>query len=272
MARRPPNLSQVHTGRLAPVPIKGRLQVPSFQPFKPYKPPPPPAGSYDPALDAQLGAAHRGYEDLQQDTATADLRAGVDYGLDRGDVVQRRDRGYADLGLNESRTREDYGWQTQMLDRSYAQLARRQAEGARASGVLSGGLALQAAAKRAENEAVDRHPLDVNFNRAITDIGTQRTRLGEDTDSALGRLALGYERGGQDRTSQLARAGREGAEFGQDVAAQRLYQAAQSGYVAPGPPKGQGVTAKGTPYKDKKVGNYIYRYDKSGKIISKRKA
>lgn len=273
---------------------------PQFRPFRPYQPPPPPAGSYDPALDAQLGAARRGYEDLQQDTSTADLRAGVDYGLDRGDIERTsarsladldlgHGRGLTDLGTARTRGMEDYGQQIAMLNRSYQQLARRQAEGARVSGVLSGGLALQSAAKRAENQAIERQPLDTSYSRFMSDNDlargrldqdwtTQRGRVGEDTDQAYGRLALGYERGGQDRTTQLARAGRENTQFGLDVNSQELYQAAQSGYVAPGKgqkggmPKNEGVTARGTPYREQRQGGYIYRYDRTGKLISKRKA
>src|SRR4051794_21920014 len=50
------------------------------------KPPPIPSGYYDPALDAQLRAAQRGYGDFQQDTALAGTRSAADYGIQTNDI------------------------------------------------------------------------------------------------------------------------------------------------------------------------------------------
>lgn len=222
----------------------------------------PPTGFYDPALDAQRGSASRGLGYLEQDTELAGARAAQDYtfgtedlrrGLDRTnfDLAQQRDRGYADLDTQLSRGTQDYDRSITGLTRSYQQLGRRQAEGSRAAGVLSGGMALKAAAVRAQNQAIDREPLDTSFRRMGEDIGRDRTRLGEDIDTAggrayqdwnigTGRLGVDYNRGVTDRATTLGRAGDENTQFGLDLDAQRLFQATQAGWV---PPKNPGTPA-----------------------------
>jgi hypothetical protein len=50
---------------------------------------------------------------------------------------------------------------------------------------------------------------------------------------AIERLGVGFQRGETDRGTALSRAGREDRAFGLDTAAQRLYQATQSGWVPP---------------------------------------
>ena len=278
--------------KTAPKPKTSGLGANAFKGFTPYVPPPPPTGSYDPALNAAQGASQRGLGDFRQDTATANLRAGVDYGLDTDDITRSRDRGFfdidrdygrgtSDLDLSRSRGIEDYGTQIKGLERSYQQLQRRQGEGARAAGVLSGGIALQAAAKRAENMAIDRQPMDTNQNRFLTDnttdrtrltedYGTNRGRIGEDATLAQGRLDIGYQRGGIDRGTALGRAEREGVEFGLDIGEQKAFQSSQSGYVPPTGPKNQGVTAAGVQYVERNEGNYIVRYDPQGRVLSRR--
>jgi hypothetical protein len=248
------------------------LGATGFNGFTPWTPPPPPTGSYDPSLNQQLGASQRGIEDLRQDVATGNLRAGVDYGLDRDDILRSRGRGYADLDRSSHYAAEDLNSQTAALQRSYAQLQRRQAEGSRASGVLSQGLALQAAQKRAENYAIDRAPMVESWRRAQTQNQISRDRLTEDTDQGLGRLDLGYQRGWQDRNlTQLPRAEREAAEFGLDVDEMKGFQASQYGWEPAGMPKGMGTNRQGKQYIDRPEGNFIVRYDQFGNVLSKRR-
>jgi hypothetical protein len=178
-------------------------------------PPRPPAGSYDPSLDAAREAAERGYGDLRQDIETAGTRADVDYGLGRESV-----------GRGFGRYEEDYRRNTDMLKQSFQRLAARQGENMNQMGVLNGGAALEAAAKRAANQAQEQRQLDTGYNRAV-----------EDRDLAYGQLDLGYQRGGIDRTRQLERAGRENTAFGLDTGAQIAFQAAQSGWVPPRRPR-----------------------------------
>jgi hypothetical protein len=223
---------------------------PQFPGFTPYKPPSPPTGSYDPALDAQLRASQRGLGDVRADTATANLRGLNDFTTASAGIDRDKARGYADIDR-----------QLGDLSRSYQQLARRQAEGARAAGVLSGGIALQAAAKRLENERLDQRPL-----------WTAKTRLGEDAALAQAALKLDYDRGLEDRTTALTRAEREGTAFGLDTDEVKGFQATQSGWKPKGRPKNQGVNKKGVPYKEVRQNGFIYRIDQNGKVLSKRRA
>lgn len=183
--------------------------------------PPLPAGSYDPALDAQRRAATRGLGDVRQDISTGNVRDTVDYGLGREDIL--RDQRIA---------QEDYDRNRAMLQQSFQSLANRQRQQAAAAGVLSGGIALEAARKRAAAQAQQQQVLDVG-----------KQRFDENISTALGRLALelappgeGGPLGGrrfQDRATQLTRAEREDSEFGIDIEAQKQFSAAQSGYVPP---------------------------------------
>jgi hypothetical protein len=171
----------------------------------------PPAGTYDPALDATRRAASRGLLYAKQDTRLAGVRAAEDL-----------QHGREDVGRSYDRTQQDYGSNVAMLQRQYDILAGRQQEQANVNQVVGGGALLEAAAKRAANQAIDRAPLDTGFKRA-----------GEDRDLSIGRLLEGFQRGDTDRRTSLDRAGREDRAFGLDTAAQRLYQATQSGWVPP---------------------------------------
>jgi hypothetical protein len=123
-----------------------------------------------------------------------------------------------------------------VLQRGYQTLASQQRQQFQAHGLAYGGASLQAAAKRQANEAFEQQPLDV-----------ARARLGEDTGLQLGRLALDMAppdasnplggRRFQDRTTQLTRAKREDASFGLDIGAEKVFQATQSGWVPPTPPR-----------------------------------
>jgi hypothetical protein len=187
--------------------------------------PPPPTGSFDPALDAQRRAASRGLRDTVTDIGTANTRDTVDYGLGRDSIMLAQTRGNADLDR-----------QMAVLQRGYQTLASQQRQQFQAHGLAYGGASLQAAAKRQANEAFDQQPLDV-----------ARARLGEDTGLQLGKLALDLAppdasnplggRRFQDRTTQLTRAKREDASFGLDIGAEKVFQATQSGWVPPTPPR-----------------------------------
>lgn len=271
---------------------KGRTTVGGFRrAFDPYSPIVP-AGTYDPALDSQLGAAQRGYGNLQEDAATqstrtlADLTFGqaqIGQGYDRNvfDLTTSRDRGLADIGTSRTRGTEDYNRNVQMLQRSYERLGGRQQEQINAAGVLKGGAILQAAAKRKANEAIDRQPLDTNYQRFGQDLdtqtgrlnqdyGTQFTRLGEDRATSLSQLALGASRGQEDLATQLRRGGVELGQYGLDIGQQKLYQAMQTGYVPPTKASNEFSGPQG-PYRVVREGDYNVRYDPSGRVISRTK-
>jgi hypothetical protein len=226
-----------------------------FQPFKPYQPPKP-TGYFDPALEAQRRAAGRGYRDTRQDTALAGTRAAVDYGL-----------GVDDLNRRRSDYEADYGRNVGILTKNYADLATTQDERANAYGVVpGGGAALQSAAKRATNQASDRAGLDLNRSQFLAGVKDQE-----------GQLDVNYGRGVDDRVLSLSRAGRENTLFGADIGAQEAWQAAQAGYFAPargakgGIPRNERVGAGGVHTRTQTFGGYVYTYDRTGRIISKKR-
>jgi hypothetical protein len=174
-------------------------------------PPRPPAGTYDPALDAARRAATRGYGDVKQDTRLAGTRAAEDFQF-----------GQDDINSAYVRTGEDYAANTAMIRRQYDILAGRQQEQANVSGVIGGGALMEAATKRQANQAIEQAPLDTSYARA-----------GQDRDLSIQRLGVGFQRGETDRGTALSRAGREDRAFGLDTAAEKMYQATQSGWVPP---------------------------------------
>lgn len=243
----------------------------------------PPPGTYDPAIDAQVGQAGRGLGDLLSDyvrdygepgTALGG-RSGEDYGLGKANVQRGLDQGLEDItrmsgrslaDLLQARTRggEDYAQNIAGLQRGFAQLGAAQGQTARAAGVQRGGALAQALAKRTENEAIARAPIDTGFARFNADSGTAESRLSEDTIRSTSRLREGAAtdfgaldrgllRGTEDAATQLARARRENTQFGLDANAARFYQA---NIPLPGP---KPVAAKPAP-KKRKSGNTPGRF------------
>ena len=259
--------------------------------FTPYRPPAPPAGTYDPSLDAQVAAAQRGFGDLRSDVETQGLQAQQDYGLSVESINRQRgwnledlgrdyQRGLADLDTRFTRGSEDYNRGVAQLQRNYDRLARGQRQAGNAAGVIRGGAMLQAAAKRAGNQAWERQPLDTGWNREQQDIGTSRSRIGEDyntgvartnaaADWDIGMAGLGYQRQGSALNTQLTRAGRENTAFGLDVAAQRAYQAAGAGWD-PGAGPSNEYSRGGQTYRIVREGNQSVAYLPSGKVLWRR--
>lgn len=262
--------------------------------FTPYQPPPIPSGYYDPALDAQRDAASRGLLNNEQDIGLAGRRSQEDLTFDTGQIEQGytrglqdlttgRDRGIEDLGYARSDEGVDYGRNIEALTRSYGQLGRRQAEQARKYGVTSSGIALLSAAKRNENQALERRDIDTGHERATRgfdvagrrigeDFSTGSGRLGEDRTTALGRTSQLYDRGVADRGTALSRARSEDTFFGLDVGQQKQYQAQQAGYDAPTGPANEFTRPDGTVVRTIRRGGDVYVYDQTGKLVEKRKA
>lgn len=204
------------TGKL--LPGQGTLK-----PFTPFKPPArPPTGAYDPALDAQEGAANRGLADLAADIGEGGRlreRAATDYGLGLGEID--RQAGYAGADLDR---------QSSLVARQYGILQRAQGDQAASAGVEQGGTILAAAKMRAANQGIEQGAIDTN-----------RTRLGENVDQQKGALGVAYRRQGEDFTEQLARATRENTQFDLDLGAERFYQAKLGGYKPPSRPDNEHV-------------------------------
>jgi hypothetical protein len=248
--------------------------------FKPWSPwnSSPPAGTYDPALDAAKGAAGRGYGDLQQDVGRDNLRDTVDYGLGREDIIRQGMQSEQDRQTAFAREGEDYNRNVALLSRAFKLKGNVQSQQANQYGVLRGGTLLQAARKRAENEALQRQPMDTAHSRFQADSATQQQRLSEGANTALGRLALmmappdaSNPMGGrsfQDRTTTLTRAGRENTQFGIDTEAQKGFQAAGTGWDPGVRPKGEYVSPTKGPWRIRDVGGIRYRVDPSGRVLS----
>lgn len=184
---------------------------------KPAPAPKPPPGTYDPALDAALGAAQRGYADLQADFARdfgeggAGGRAFNDYQLQLQQIA-----------LGRTRSAEDRDNALANVRLGYQRLARGQAEQARVANVTSAGILGQQREIRAANQQRDEAPIHLAFKRMGEDFGTQQ-----------GQVGLGYQRAVTDAQTALERAGRETGQFGVDTAASRLHQATQTGWRPP---------------------------------------
>lgn len=183
-----------------------------------------PAGSYDPAIDAQVGAVNRGLADQVYDFNTGQARDLTDYGTGQAQIQRGYDRGVEDVGARRSaldtsfargiaaldtrggRALEDYRTNVGLLQRRYGQLADSQRQGASRAGVtvLGSGAFLQAAAKRAANQGIEQGALDTGLGRTQQDIATERGQLTEDhttqgslLDRLMGRLGedTAYQRG-----------------------------------------------------------------------------
>jgi hypothetical protein len=176
----------------------------------------PPTGYYDPTIDHQVAAGKRGLDDLRIDIGTGKRRGAED-----------RDTTLADLLTAETRTRDDARLATENLGLQFQRLARGQAEGARVRGIVSGGLAEQAAGIRATNQGRAQATIDTSLTRAMEDIGTQRTNVGRAFDRQFGD--------GGDLDLTLIRGEREQPLLEADANELRLGQARAARYVPPMP-------------------------------------
>lgn len=251
-----------------------------FKGFSPWSSSPP-SGTFDPALDAAKGAADRGYGDLKDDIERDNTRDTVDYGLQRDDIIRQGMQAETDRQTAFGREGEDYSRNVSMLQRAYAIKGQNQAQQMNSYGVLNGGAALQAARKRAANQAIDRQPLDTSHTRFQTDSAEQQKRINEGTQLSLGKLSLlmappdaSNPLGGrsfQDRGTQLTRAGRENSQFGIDTEAQKGFQAAGTGWDPGTRPKGEYVSPTKGPWQIRDVGGIRYRVDPKGRVLSQKR-
>jgi hypothetical protein len=213
--------------------------------------PDPPVGTYDPVIDYNAGAAQRGYNQTFNDAQTLFEQGQEDYGLGVKDLTRGRDRNLFDLDTSQTRLGQDYGFQTSELGRQFGILGRQQAEGAAQRGVTSAGLLGKSAQVRSENQGREQGQLDLQRDRGLQDIGTQRTRTGEDFDRGKLGLDLGNARqfggfNGQAINNPLTgtpyfgslltgvtRAGAENNAYQTAAAGQRAEGAKAMGYISP---------------------------------------
>jgi hypothetical protein len=224
----------------------------------------PPSMTYDPALEAQRRAAQRGLEDTEADVKTKQHFADRDLSLalrgirinttrHRQDTNREYGRGVQKLANQETDTRKDAGRQeedfhTRLADigRQFAELGKRQGEGANAAGVNDAGTAAASAAARGANQVRAEAPIHTAEGRLQEDlmstldrIAQARGYLGEDHTRVLNRL--NQDRNIQRREAhretgrtefslerELERAKREGAIAQADILEQEIYQARQN--------------------------------------------
>jgi hypothetical protein len=176
----------------------------------------PPPGSYDPALDAQVGQANRGLGDLLSDyvrdygepgTALGG-RAGEDYQTGRANVQRGLDWGLEDVNRGADRTEQDI---RSGSERSLADLLRGSGRALQDlnRGADRGAADLQRGSGRAlqdVNLGADRSLADLQrgSGRTIADLVRDRGRAGEDYQSNVEGLRRNYARLGAQQ-GQVAR-------------------------------------------------------------------
>lgn len=248
----------------------GGKRPPNVGGFTPYvAPTTPPPGTYDPSLDAQLAAAGRGFGDLQTQTGIDNQRAQDDFNLQSGHFQQQLQQSLADLSLGHTRNEDAYHQAITNLTRGYDRLGTSQLEGAAGSGMLRGGALEQSQQKRDANMAIDRQPLDTTEQQQTADYNTNVQRANQGYQFDVGNLGLGLSRGNEDRANQLGIAGRENAQFGTDVGAQRWFQATMMGYDPPQKPAGLQTDAQGRQYKLVQTPRGVRRLMSTGVLLSR---
>lgn len=239
----------------------------AFTPFE--FPTSPPAGTYDPALDAQLRAANRGYFDLQQDTEQGYQRGSSDYGTSVTEATQNRDRSLADTLRARAREGADFTTNTGLLGRKYSQIGTAQGEQAGATGQTRGGALAGALAARTANQGVEQGALDTQHARFGEDSGTQEQRINQDYNAPdtgiFAKLQNAFQREQDNAATGLGRAGRELSFYGQDIGEAKFGQAAQVGYQPPSQPSNEFSDAKGA-YRLIIRGNKRYRQRPNGTL------
>jgi hypothetical protein len=224
MARRPPPRASINPPRRGPAPRAGINPPPPRPASFPYHwpasayPAPlpgPPAGSYDPALDAELRAAQRGYGDVQADTELATSRAAQDYGLGTDTIRRDTSRSLQDIATaranelagytqstgneladyTQSMANEQAGYDrnTALLSRQFQQLAGQEAQGARQAGVLSGGIALLSAAKHDSNQQVEQQGYDLSHGQAVAGMNLTHQQAVAAANLAHEQALAGYD-------------------------------------------------------------------------------
>ncbi len=152
--------------------------------------------------DVQRGFK-RGKEDIQ--TATEALERS--YGRATDDTKKTRNR-----------QATQYVQDLVGLQRQYNRLGGRQSQQAASQGVAGGGALMQAMRKRAENQAIDKEPLDRQHGYNMDDAQQSLGRLGEDRGTGLSALARSGQRLGEDTSTNLGRIGVQEGRVGQDKA------------------------------------------------------
>jgi len=185
--------------------------------------------SFDPAIQAQREAAHRGLEDLEVDTkqnshyAERDLEHAlrgihINTSRKRADLSRQYSRGVQKLSNQEADTKRDAGRQeedfhTRLADigRQFAELGQRQGEGSNAAGVNDAGTAAASSAARGRNQTIAEAPIHTAEGRLHEDLLTALDRIAQAHGNLNEDLSTSQQRLKADRNISRAEADRETA-------------------------------------------------------------
>jgi hypothetical protein len=218
----------------------------------------PPVMSYDPSIEAERRSQQRGLKDVLRDTRRARNYAQQDYGQQLADLNLAQSRGVQDIGSNisdinlrQQRGTEDFSNQLTNLIHGFQVKGREQTQVANQAGVLDSSTARAAAARRAENLAIARQPIDIgqgrlneNTLRALAEQELSRGRLSEDTARGLRLAGIDVGRTLADLKIKKRRAIREQRIGNIDLLQEEIFGARQ---LKPG-----AFTQTGAPKKKKK--------------------
>lgn len=160
--------------------------------------------------DRSLGDISRGLGRQE-----SDYTQGV--GRLREDATTGRTRLTEDATTGRTRQGEDYGRATSVLGRTYANLGSAQNQQGRSQGLMGGGFAAQAAAKRAANQAFEQEDINSQNTRRLQDIDTQSGRGLQDIDRSESRGVSDLDTSiGRVREDSAIDTTRVGEDFGRD--------------------------------------------------------
>lgn len=236
---RPPPRTMVSNGLTVPagtrvIRPRGPVQTAAAGPWAP---PPLPTGSYDPTRDIGVEESQRGLGQLEDQNSTSRQRASSDYATNVSEIGRR----------GQQRT-ADYQRAKDMLTQSFQRLAGSQEEGANQAGVLQGGAMLQAAAKRAANQAQQQGVADTGYQRGQQGDTLELAKLARENAPPDASNPLGG-RTFQDLLTQLTNAQGNNAFYAESQQRLKGQEAAERGYTPPTAPSSAIVRAAARPWK-----------------------
>lgn len=204
--------------------------------WRPWTPPPIPSGLYNPIRGIELEAGKRGMENTLQDVKTGEAQGLANFNLGLEGIqgglahTEAEDRAARDTDVAKNREA------LEALGRRYKNLASTQEQNANQAGVLQGGAMLQAAAKRAANEGIERNAQNAALRRAEEGIERNLSNAREQASLAEHGEGLKRQEEQQGLETKGTRAEREQNQFGLDTRMLEGAEASQRGYMAPGAP------------------------------------
>lgn len=231
------------------------------------------------------GQLDQGHGYTLADLLTNNTRAGENYATSTGRLNE-------DYGTRSGRLGADYKTNTQDLARNYTNLGTQQSGTARSAGVGEGGALAAALAARQANQGHDQAQIDTGFqrgsqdlttgrDRGLADLSTDWGRTQQDYGSNVGRentaygqgtgqLAAQNQRSMDDMLTGYQRTGVQNTTFGQQINAQKTFQAQQAGLLPTGP--SNEFTGQHGPFRTEVHNGTVYHRYPDGHLVPIRKA